>query len=375
MTDLAARLYETVRQYAAIGAHHRTGTAEDACTLDWFEDRVRALGATTERQPWSFDRYDAEWRVTVDGVEVDALPLFYEGTGEIDSTAPVVAVVDAVSAGAFPTWPAIVADARSAGAPVAVVATRSPSGGLFAPNRAPAPPGPGLPGLLVAGALAGRLPTASVRARIAARIVGGTTSNVIGRIGAGPDRDRVLLTTPLSGWFRCAGERGTGIAVMLAVAERLAAEGVPLLVNGNSGHELVDVGAHRFAETKPAVRAIFHFGASVAAGERDESDDRLAEGVKVRAWVPGAEAALTDAFSPLGKTPVFIGDADRARPESWVGEGRAWCTLERPLISMAGGFSLFHTPEDVPELATTPALLERVYHAALGATRLITKTA
>ena len=162
---------------------------------------------------------------------------------------------------------------------------------------------------------------------------------------------------------------------MLAVAERLAAEGVPLLVNGNSGHELVDVGAHRFAETKPAVRAIFHFGASVAARERDGSDDRLTEGVKVRAWVPGVEAALTDAFSPLGKTPVFIGDADRARPESWVGEGRAWCTLERPLISMAGGFSLFHTPEDVPELATTPALLARVYHAALGATRLITKTA
>jgi hypothetical protein len=122
VTNLAARLSETVRQYAEIGAHHRTGTAEDARTLDWFEDRVRALGATTERQPWSFDRYDAEWRVTVDGAEVEALPLYYEGTGEIDSTAPVVA---AVSAGAFPTWPAIVADARSAGAPVAVVATRS----------------------------------------------------------------------------------------------------------------------------------------------------------------------------------------------------------------------------------------------------------
>src|SRR5262245_65258387 len=102
MTDLAARLYETVRQYAAIGAHHRTGTAEDARTLDWFDDRLRRLGATTERQPWTFDRYDAEWRVTVDGVEVPALPLFYEGTGAIDSTTPLVAAATAVSAGAFP---------------------------------------------------------------------------------------------------------------------------------------------------------------------------------------------------------------------------------------------------------------------------------
>lgn len=375
MGDLATRLYETVRHYAAIGAHHRTGTAEDARTLDWFEGRLRGLGATTERQPWSFDRYDAESRVTLDGQEIAALPLFYEGTGAVESTTPLVAAVDAVPAGAFSTWPTLLADARAKGAPLAVVATRSPSGNLVAPNRAPTQAGSGLPALLVAGRLAERLQTGSIQARIAARIIEGRTGNVIGRIGTGPDRDRVLLTTPLSGWFRCAGERGTGIAVMLAVAERLAAEGVPLLMNGNSGHELVDIGAHRFVETKPAVRAIFHFGASVAAAERAGTDERLTGGLTVRAWVPGADAALTDVFAPLGKTPVFIPDADRARPDSWVGEGRAWCTLERPLLSMAGGFPLFHSPEDVPELATTPALLERVYHAALWAARLIAKAA
>ena len=374
MTTLGARLYETVHEYAALGPHHRTGTAEDARTLDWFEARLRALGASTERQPWSFDRYDAAWSVTVDGAEVGALPLFYEGTGEIDSAGPLVAAVGAVSAGTFPGWATIVADARSAGAAVAVVATRSPSGGLVAPNRSPAQPGSGLPALLVAGALAERVRTAPVRARIAARIVGGRTSNVIGRVGLGPDRDRLLLTTPLSGWFRCAGERGTGIAVMLAVAERLAAEGVPLLLNGNSGHELIDLGAHRFAETKPAARAVFHFGASVAAGERDGDDFRLTEGLTIRAWVPGGGAALATAFAPLGKTPVVMADAERARPEAWVGEARVWCTLDRPLISMAGGFPLFHTPEDVPERATTPALLERVYHAAVAAARVMARS-
>lgn len=271
LSDLGASLYEIVQEYAAVGAHHRTGTAEDARTLDWFEDRLRALGATTERQPWSFDRYDAEWTVTVDGADVPALPLFYEG--------------------------------------------------------------------------------------------------------AGPDRDRILLTTPLSGWFRCAGERGTGIAVMLAVAERLAAEGVPILVNGNSGHELVDLGAHRFAETKPAARAIFHFGASVAAGERDGDDLRLTDGVKIRAWVPGAGAALAAAFAPLARTPIIVADAERAHLDSWIGEARVWCTLDRPLISLAGGFSLFHTPEDVPERATAPALLERVYHAAVAAARVLARSA
>jgi len=373
VSELGARLYESVEEYAAIGAHHRTGTAEDARTLDWFEDRVRALGANTERQPWSFDRYDAEWSVTVDGADVVALPLFYEGTGEIESTTPLVALVSAVPFGTFPEWTTIVADARTAGAPVAVLATRSPSGGLVAPNRSPAEPGSGLPALLVTGSLAERLQRASVRARVAARIVAGRTSNVIGRLGSGPDRDRLLLTTPLSGWFRCARARGPGIAVMLAVAERLAAEGVPILVNGNSGHELIDLGAHRFAETKPAARAIFHFGMGVAAGERDGVDLRLTDGLKIRASVSGASTALAAVFAPLGKTFIVIPGAERSRPESWFGESRVWCTLDRPLISMAGGFPLFHTPEDVPAQATTPALLERVYHAAVGAARIIAR--
>jgi hypothetical protein len=371
MSELAARLYEMVVEYAAIGAHHRTGTAEDARTLDWFENRLCTLGAKTERQPWSFDRYDAEWSVTVDGADVAALPLFYEGTGEIESTTPLIAAVTAVPLGTFPEWATIVADARIAGAPLAVVSTKSPSGGLVVPNRSPVQPGSGLPTLLVTGSLAERLPKAAVHARVAARIVAGQTSNVIGRVGRGPDHDRILLTTALSGWFRCAGERGTGIAVMLAVAERLAAEGVPILVTGNSGHELMYLGAHRFADTKPAVRAIFHFGMGVAAGERAGGDLRLTDGLKIRASVSGASAALAGVFAPLERPLIVIPEAERARPESWFGESRVWCTLDQPLISMAGRFPLFHTPEDVPENATTPALLERVYDTAVEAARLI----
>jgi hypothetical protein len=58
-----------------------------------------------------------------------------------------------------------------------------------------------------------------------------------------------------------------------------------------------------------------------------------------------------------------------------MGEARAWCALGRPLLSIAGRFSLFHTPEDVPERATAPALLERVAHAVLEAARLVARTA
>jgi hypothetical protein len=117
---------------------------------------------------------------------------------------------------------------------------------------------------------------------------------------------------------------------------------------------------------------VFHFGASVAAGTPDERGHRqLSDGVRIRAWIPAREAALTEAFAPLGKTPTFIPDAEHRRPDAWVGEGRAWCTLDRPLVSIAGGFPLFHTPDDMPERATTPALLERSYAAALAAARVL----
>src|SRR5262249_7268624 len=150
--------------------------------------RLRALGAATERQSWSFDRYDADGAVTVDGVEVTALPLFYEGVGDIAWTTPFVAEADALPAGSFPGLPALVHDVRSAAACLDVVATGSASGDLVAPNRSPAQPGAGLPVLLVAGDLAPQLRRASVRARMAARVVGGRTSNVVGRIGGGQDR-------------------------------------------------------------------------------------------------------------------------------------------------------------------------------------------
>ena len=55
----------------------------------------------------------------------------------------------------------------------------------------------------------------------------------------------------------------------------------------------------------------------------------------------------------------------------WTG-GR-W--TEGPVYFPAGRFALFHTPEDLPERATTPDLLERVYHATLEAARILTKSA
>ena len=67
---------------------------------------------------------------------------------------------------------------------------------------------------------------------------GSDSPNIVARFRSADSTDQALvLTTPVSGWFNCAGERGCGIAIALILAEKLSAHcNVDLLLA--SGHEL-----------------------------------------------------------------------------------------------------------------------------------------
>ena len=54
-----------------------------------------------------------------------------------------------------------------------------------------------------------------------------------------------------------------------------------------------------------------------------------------------------------------------------VTEARPACHFGTPMISLAGDFPLFHTPEDTAANATTPYLLERVEEVLGNALRTI----
>jgi hypothetical protein len=91
----------------------------------------------------------------------------------------------------------------------------------------------------------------------------------------------VILSTPRSGWFTCAAERGSGLAVWLWLAHWLARtnHGVNVELLATSGHEYEYVGGeHYLAEAAPppaATKLWVHIGASAATRDWHEFGPKL----------------------------------------------------------------------------------------------------
>lgn len=170
--------------------------------------------------------------------------------------------------------------AFAGGAKAVVVITNGPTGKVIALNadgRAPMFPGP--VGLL-APADAGPFLAAAMRhdrATVTLTGEGGRRPafNIIGRMDRGKGR-WITVSTPRSGWFGCAGERGGGIAAWLDLA-RWAPAALPdhdLAFLCNSGHEYENLGAEvslKAVAPKPAATHFWlHLGANLAARDWHE---------------------------------------------------------------------------------------------------------
>jgi hypothetical protein len=101
----------------------------------------------------------------------------------------------------------VIARARISGADAAILATSGAGGHLVALNRAPVL-GSGFPTVLVPGSALPMLRQAAVHLDLDARLEPSASATVIGHLGPGDATNPVVVATPLSGWFHCAGERG-----------------------------------------------------------------------------------------------------------------------------------------------------------------------
>lgn len=203
------------------------------------------------------------------------------------------------------------------------------------------------------------LASSEVRLRLRARIVPGRTTNI--EVNNGQPGQRLVLTTPLNGWFGAAGERGTGIAVLRYVAEQLADRALTIVATG--GHELGYLGAHAWVRRcVEAPECVVHLGASLAVeapgadGTRRLIDSRI-----------GMTTLGEDAAAPVARALSGAGIGLRYNVDSWLGEGEAWSRLGVPVLSTTGAGPDFHTPADTPSRATSPDALATVAKAVARA--------
>ncbi|MEM9519167.1 MAG: hypothetical protein AAGA37_07610 [Actinomycetota bacterium] len=350
------QLFDLVEQYHRLG-DHRAGSDADAATCAWYTRELVERGLRVRHEPVAFDRYVFHSELTAGGEALPHIPLFYEWTGSIDTTNVGVVAADANAGGRDDD----LRDALDATRDALVIATKHPAGSLVAVNRTPIDHR-GTPTVLIAGRDFDRARSASdLRLRLAASLQPTSTSNLIATNAAADHQPPLLLTTPLTGWFGCAGERGTGAAILLELVERCA--DLPLLVLATGGHELDYHGVRAWVGKNPAPpRAIVHVGASVAVDAETQAGERAL--IRERLAMTNANPAAIDA---IGTALEPAGFGYRPGTERWLGESEVFCELDVAMLSFTGSGIDFHTPEDTPSRATSPPALAVVADAIADA--------
>ena len=375
-----AALYADVKTYAGFG-EHRTGTAGDEAVTAWLERELRAAGYAVERQGFDYPVFSLQTAaVELAGRRIEAFPVWTPRAGVVAAPLSVAPRPGAIVVMSFPygtgapleasaVYRTPVATAIAAGAAGVVIVTENPLGELVAYNALPnAPPWP-VPVVGVAGRQGAALEAAAeggadVRLRIAGGLHAGRAENVIARRrGRGKP---LVISTPKSGWFTCAGERGSGIAIWLGLARRLATRAdLGLMLVAASGHEFDGYGGRLFAEhlaPKPAeARGWVHIGANVAS-----YDFALRDGAITRLDHPqaGRRLAVSEALLPAARE-AFAGQVGYQQPVDVEVHGAPGELAEyqrrgyRPLVGVVGLHPLHHTRRDLPD-ATGPAVLEPV---------------
>lgn len=379
------RLYREVEEYDALGEHRVAGPGDDA-TTKWLSDKMRAAGLTVTRQSFPYPLYEPTVSTVSLGTQnVEAFPAWPPAMTPPAGIAAPLVPIDAPDVsgkivlmdwpyGPAPGWATpgpgdAVAQAFVHGALAAIVITEGPTGGIIALNADPARHDWKKPVVIAAARDGAKLKDAAEAGRAVVLVSRGRLNaaahadNVIGRrAGTG---GTVVVTTPKSGWFHCAGERGTGIALFLEAARWLVREtSCDLLFGASSAHEINYLGSaifhERYAPPAEHVRLWLHIGANAAVQATSMTNGVQFLGTPAPGRLtasPQLIPAAANAFRDLpGYSKPIAFNAKTAIGELEVFQKGGYGAV----VGLLGSWPLFHTRDDRARVATTPAVLEAV---------------
>lgn len=340
------RVAEGLRRYIDFGDKASGGPGDTTCG-EWLHAELAEAGFAVRRQAIAVPYFAAVRtelvcaRATATVIpQAIVVPTGAAGvTGRLVSVSPTmpppanafagaIALIDLPygrwsSAAAKPIRSAFAA-AIASGARAVILVTNGPTGKAIALNAPGDAPMFAVPVAILAPDAAQPFRDAARAGASATLYLTGTSGrrpafNLIGTIGdrSGP---WLIVSTPRSGWFGCAGERGSGVTAWLALAHaaRAAFPAHNLAFICTSGHEYENLGAEhlRYAMPSPARTALwYHLGANVAARDWQELTGTLlplpsADAQRYLATTADLLDAARGAFSgqPGLEAPRNVGD-------------------------------------------------------------------
>jgi hypothetical protein len=226
-----------------------------------------------------------------------------------------------------------------------VIVTRGGRAGLSLINAPRFLAPSGVPALQVSTVEADWLRQRAAAAGVPARLVASATRrpanafNVVGRIaGRDPAAAPLVVMTPRSGWWTCAGERGGGIAAWFETARSVvsAKPARDVYFLASSGHELGQIGLDAYLEHRAALagqaKLWLHYGANIGAGRQ----------IRLQSADADAQSLGISALAGQGLT------ASQIVPPGTAPGGEAGTIFRRHgrYISLIGDNPLFHNPAD-----------------------------
>jgi hypothetical protein len=354
LDELAARrrVAQVVRDYDAQGIH-RTATEVDESSAHWLANQLQATGIEAKLESFPINRVDLdETFLDIDGRRIGGVPLFDTGFTEsagisgrlgVEGSNAEIGLFEASSQdGTDRSGP--LRQALDGSHKAVVIVTRGGRPGLSLINASRFLTPSGVPALQVSSVEADWLRERAA-AGASARLVATATRrpadafNVLGRIpGRDPAAAPLVVMTPRSGWWTCAGERAGGIAAWLETARAVsvAKPARNVLFLASSGHELGQIGLDAYLEHRAALvgqaKLWLHYGANIGAGRQIRLQSADAE----------AQSLGTSALAGQGLS------ADQIVPPGTAPGGEAGTIFHRHgrYLSLQGDNSLFHNPAD-----------------------------
>jgi hypothetical protein len=368
-------LQAVLERYAGFGVKASGGPGDEACGA-WLEDELKRAGYACERHGFQVPFFDPARVTLVSGsAQAGVIPQaivrptgpggmtgvlrLADRTGDLSGTIALIVLP-------FKRWGGVsdpqvaqpVADALKRGAIAIVAITVGPTGEAIALNTSPDKPPFDRPVVILAPKDAQSFLAAAADGGTATLTVDGkggrrTAWNLIARLDRKAPKT-LILSTPRSGWFTCAAERGSGLASWLSLAHWLAA--TPLGVNvellATSGHEYTYFGGERYLREKappPAQTKLWvHIGASLAARDWHELGPELRP-------LPSADAqrvltATADVMGPVSRAFHGLPGLEATYPaDRGNAGGELVNVLEAGYHSAIGEYGIhryFHTQRD-----------------------------